>query len=258
MMNHLRVLVIERDPQKLERISTSLSDAQYEVLAAASFSEATEALMVQRFDAVLVGSAGDTQAQADFTGGLRNMERSLGLLSKTPVLLCSAAVPKGLWTPTNEAWVDAYLPEEFVAATFTDAVVRLAQAVAPAAKAKQQVSGTELPVFEPDKFQAQVAYDRDLMVEIIDLFLAERHTQMAEMQTALNSADFNRVSRVAHTLKGSLGSLHAPIARSHAQDLELAAKSTDAQISRFCLAVLEQDLDTLEPQLLALRDSAIQ
>jgi two-component system, sensor histidine kinase and response regulator len=256
-MNQLRVLVIERDVQKLQRINAALSDARYEVLAAASFDEATEALMVQRFDAILVGSAGDMQAHADFTARLRKMERSLGLLSKTPVLLCSAAVPKGLWTPTNEPWVDAYLPEEFVAATFTDAVVRLAQAVSPATKLKEQVSGSDLPIFEPDKFQAQVAYDRELMVEIIDLFLTERRSQVAELQAALNSADFNRVSRVAHTLKGSLGSLHAALARSHAQELELAAKSTDAQVCRFCLAVLEQDLDTLEPQLIALRNSVV-
>ncbi|MBV8895061.1 MAG: Hpt domain-containing protein [Acidobacteriaceae bacterium] len=257
-MNQLRVLVIERDAQKLERICEALNDVQYEVLPAASFSEATEALAVQRFDAVLVGSPGDSQAQADFTGGLRKMERSLGLLSKTPVLLCSAAVPKGLWTPTNEGWVDAYLPDEFAAATFTDAVVRLAHAVTPQTKPKEQVSGSDLPIFEPEKFQAQVAYDRDLMVEIIDLFLMERRSQMAEMQTALNSTDFNRVSRVAHTLKGSLGSLHAALARAHAQDLEVAAKATDAQVCRFCLAILEQDLDNLEPQLIALRNSVVQ
>jgi HPt (histidine-containing phosphotransfer) domain-containing protein/CheY-like chemotaxis protein len=254
-MNQLRVLVIERDPLRMQRITAALGDVQFEVMPAASFSEATEALAVQRFDAILVGSQGDTQAQVEFTKGLRTMERSLGILSKTPVLLCSAAVPNGVWTPTNETWVDAYLPEQFVAATFTDAVMRLAQAVSTKPKTAEQASSADLPIFEPEKFQAQVAYDRDLLVEIVDLFLAERHSQIAEMHAALNSTDFKRLSRVAHTLKGSLGSLYASIARSHAQDLELAAKSTDAQVCRFCLAVLEQDLDNLEPKLLELRNS---
>jgi HPt (histidine-containing phosphotransfer) domain-containing protein/CheY-like chemotaxis protein len=257
IMNHLRVLVIERDPEKLERISTVLTEAQYEVLPAPSFGEATEALQVQRFDAVLVGSPGKPHEQADFTAGLRRIERSNGLLSKTPVLLCSGAVPHGLWTPTQEDWVDAYLPEEFVAATFTDAVVRLAQALTPALKPKEQASSSDLPIFEPDKFQAQVAYDRELLVEIIDLFLVERRSQVAEMQAALSAADFVRLSRVAHTIKGSLGSLHASLARWHSQELESAARAADVQVCRFCLAVLEQDLDNLEPELIALRTSSL-
>lgn len=257
-MNPLRVLVIERDPEKVGRISAVLNEVQCEILPASSFDEAMEALFVQRFDAVLVGSAADAKPQADFTAALRKIEKSLGLLSKTPVLLCSAAVPNGLWTPTHEEWVDAYLPEEFAAATFTDAVVRLAQALSPSTQAKEPVSSSDLPIFEPDKFQAQVAYDRDLLVEIIDLFMAERRTQVAEMQAALNGSDFARLSRVAHTIKGSLGSLHASLARSHAQQLESAARSADAQVCRFCLAVLEQDLDLLEPELIALRNAAVE
>ncbi len=257
-MNHLRVLVIERQPEKLQRVTAVLGEAQYEVLGAISFKEATEALLVQRFDAVLIGSPGESQAQADFTAGLRKIERSHGSLAKTPVLLCSGAVPNGLWTPTQEEWVDAYLPEEFVAATFTDAVVRLAQAVAPPTRVTDQGSASDLPIFEPDKFQAQVAYDRELLVEIIDLFLTERRVQVNEMRAALAASDFTRLSRVAHTIKGSLGSLHAALARTHAQQLETASKAADAQVSRFCLTVLEQDLETLEPKLIALRSSVTQ
>src|SRR5581483_3000838 len=256
-MNHLRVLVIEDAPEKLERISAVLREAHYDVLPAASFNEASEALLVQRFDAILVGSAGNTQAQVDFTAGLRQIERSRGLLSKTPVLVCSGAVPSGLWTPTQEDWVDAYLGEHFAAATFTDAVVRLAQPLTPAPKPRSETSAADLPIFEPDKFQAQVAYDRDLLVEIIDLFMTERRSQVAEMQAALASADFTRLARVAHTIKGSLGSLHAALARAHAQDLEGAAKAADAQVCRFCLTVLEQDLETLEPELIALRNAFV-
>lgn len=254
-MNYLRILVIEPDAERRQRIIAILGEPQFELLAAASFNEASEALLIQRFDAVLIGSLGDTQAQADFTAGLRRIERAQGLSSKTPVLLCSAAVPDGLWTPTQEEWIDAYLGEEFVAATFTDAVVRLAQAVSPPKKPKEQAISSDLPVFEPDKFQAQVAYDRELLVEIIDLFLSERRTQVTEMRAALAAADFTRLSRVAHTIKGSLASLHAALARSHAQELEFAAKAADAQVCRFSLAVLEQDLDTLEPELMALRNS---
>lgn len=257
MTNPLRVLVIECDGQKLRRINTVLTEAQYDVLSAESFSDAAEALQIQRFDAVLVGSAGNSKEQAEFTAVLRQIEKSSGVVCKTPVLLCSGSVPNHAWRATQEDGVDAYLPEEFVAATFTDAVVRLAQAVSPSSKAPKEANSADLPVFDPDKFQAQVAYDNDLLVEIIDLFLAERRVQVEDMRAALAASDFTRLGRVAHTIKGSLGSLHAAQARTHAQELEMAAKAADAQVCRFCLAVLEQDLDALEPKLIALRNSVV-
>lgn len=258
MKNPLRVLVIERHLDKLRRINTILEGAHYEVLSAGSFAEANEALQVQRFDAVLVGSPANSKEQAEFTAGLRNIERDRGVLTKTPVLLCSNSMPSDVWQPTNEDGVDAYLPEEFVAATFTDAVLRLAKAVSPAIKMTGQTSGSDLPIFEPEKFQQQVAYDKDLLVEIIDLFLGERPTQVNEMRASLAASDFTRLSRVAHTIKGSLGSLYATQARVHAQELESAAKCADAQVCSFCLAVLEQDLNALEPRLIALRNSVNQ
>jgi hypothetical protein len=44
----------------------------------------------------------------------------------------------------------------------------------------------------------------------------------------------------------------------HAQELESAAKTADAQVCRFYLAILEQDLDALEPLLLALRSQVVE
>ena len=258
MKNSLRVLVIERNPDKLLRINAVLEGARYEVLSAGSFSEATEALQVQRFDAVLIGTSASSKEQADFTAGLRKIERDLGVLTKTPVLLCSNSLTSDICRPTCEEGIDAYLPEEFVAATFTDAVVRLAEAVSPNNKVNVQNCSDDLPVFDADKFQEQVAYDKDLLVEIIDLFLDERVTQLNEMRTALAVSDFTRLGRVAHTIKGSLGSLYAGQARMHAQELESAAKRAEAQICHLCLAALEQDLNALEPQLIALRNSVSQ
>jgi two-component system, sensor histidine kinase and response regulator len=257
-MNQLRVLVIERNADRLHRMNIVLKSAQYEVLGAESFDEAMDALRVQRFDAILIGSPGNSPQQAEFTAGLRGLERSLGLAQKTPILLCSNHVPSELWRATHQDGIDAYLPEEFMAATFTDAVLRLAKAVAPNPQHAGHTASDDYPVFEPDKFQAQVAFDKDLMVEIIDLFLTERRTQVAEMNACLAASDFVRLSRVAHTIKGSLGSLHAPQARVHAQELESAAKAADAQVCRFHLAVLEQDLEALEPLLITLRNSVVQ
>ena len=91
------------------------------------------------------------------------------------------------------------------------------------------------------------------MVEIIDLFLDERKRQEPEMRDALLAKKFDQLSRAAHTIKGSLGSLHALRARAHAQTLELAAKDGDEDICWESLAALEADLVDLEPELRTLR-----
>jgi HPt (histidine-containing phosphotransfer) domain-containing protein len=62
---------------------------------------------------------------------------------------------------------------------------------------------------------------------------------------------------VAHTIKGSLGSLHAARARSHAQELELAAKRRQEDVCWTSLAALESDLAELEQELLVLRQVSV-
>lgn len=255
-MNSLRVLLIESDPDQSRRIASTLTDAKHEVLPTRGFEEASDALQIQKFDAVLLGSPIPANGIAEFAAKLKELEKSQRVSSKIPVLSCSADLKASAWSAVRDTPVDAYLPERFEADAFAEAVSELSRAVTHPGKAAQAASSPELQIFDPEQFQAQVAFDRDLMVEIIDLFLVERVDQINEMRHALETGDYDRLSRVAHTIKGSLSSLHAPQARAHAQELEFAAKHREAQVCRFSLAALEQDLEMLEPPLLALRNSS--
>jgi len=113
-----------------------------------------------------------------------------------------------------------------------------------------------LPVLVVDEFKEQVGFDRELMVEIIELFLEERQQQVEEMRDSLETEDLALLSRLAHTIKGSLGSLHAVRARAQSQELELAARAGNLAVCRRSFAALEDDLAVLEPELLALRDAS--
>ena len=253
-MSALRVLLINNDPKQSESISTVLADANHTVLPASGFEEASEALLIQKFDAVLLGSALPAEAIAHFTASLREMERSQRTSGRTPVLSFSPA--KGNAPPNaGKIPVDAYLPENFEPAAFVQTVESLASTAVTEAETSAN-SSPDLAILEPDELYEQVAFDRELLVEIVDLFLGEREQQLVEMSEAFALGDLPRLSRLAHTIKGSLGSLHAPRARIHAQDLEMAAKAGSRDASGSLLVALEQDLDELEPQLRALRDTA--
>lgn len=256
-MSALRVLLIEKNSDESQRISSVLTDANHDVLSASGFEDASQALLIQKFDAILVGSPAGADQAAEFTTNLRALERKQRNAGRTAILSFSPqSSPGASWSPARDVTIDGYLPREFEAAAFHDAVYALAHAVAERPGAKDRNPGSDLPVFEPEQFLAQVAHDRDLMVEIIDLFLADRGDQVNEMRNALAAGDYNRLSRAAHTIKGSLSSLHTPQAKARAQDLETAAKNQEGQVCRVTLAQLEHDLDLLEPYLLSLRNSS--
>ena len=255
-MNTLRVLLIEKDPGESERLSVALSGAHHDVLPAAGLDEASEALLVRKFDAVLLACPVPPAGMAEFTAKLRKLEKEQRERVRIPVLSCSG---NGAHTGGQSAapGIDGFLPEDFEPELFAQTVDRLAHAVADAPEEATDPAPNSLPIFEPEMFQAQVAYDRDLLVEIIDLFCAESVVQIEEMLAALAAGNFDQLSALAHTIKGSLSSLHAPLARFQAQTLETAAKERQEALCRSSFAELKRCLERLDPELKALRQSSL-
>ena len=242
-MSSLHFLLVHSDPRQSDRIASMLASVNHTVLQTTRLEEAGDALFVERFDAVLLGSP--VSCLAEFTAKLREVEQRQRSFARIPLLSFVA--------PSSSPECDGYLEEPLDLAALNDAVARLAHSVGGPAEPQEISDANGLPVLEPEKFEEQVCYDRDLMVEIIDLFLEERQYQVEEMRNSLAGGDYAMLSRMAHTIKGSLGSLHAVRARCRAQELELSAKAQDGRSCRDLFAALERDLVELEPELLAMR-----
>lgn len=264
-MNRLRVLVVNSDAAEAARVTELLAGAHHVALPTSGLEEAAEALFVQRFDAVLLGSPMPPESVAEFTAKLRNLESRQRSATPAPVLSLSPELPNGAeWCAgepgvergAGEPGVDGYLADPFQPATLCQAVTSLAQCLSHASKLPAGLSA-ELPIFDLAEFRAQVGGDTGLMREVIDLFLTESPAQMVDMCEALVAGDFDRLSRVAHTIKGSFAALHAERARCQAQDLETAAKGHDAADCGRRLSALEEDLELLKPQLGSAREAAL-
>lgn len=254
-MNRLRVLVVDDNGPEAERLAGRLASAEHSALAACGLQEASEALFVQKFDAVLLSPELPADAVQEFTTKLRELERGQRSAARAPVLSISAQIPDGRTWCAGEKGIDAYLTESFQPPALIEAVTSLAAAIGRGGEPDGERS-LELPVFEIERFRDQLGQDTDLMAEIAGLFLAEAPGQVIEMREAIAAGDFQRTGRIAHTIKGSLATLHAEQARSHAQQLESAAKAGDGAQCRESLSALEYDLEILEPQLLSLREGA--
>jgi HPt (histidine-containing phosphotransfer) domain-containing protein/CheY-like chemotaxis protein len=254
-MNTLRVLVVNTDPEEAERLAGRLADARHMALPAAGLEEAAEALFVQKFDAVLLGCPLASEGIAAFTAKLRALEQSQRSATPAPVLSVSSDLPDGTTWRTGEQGIDGYVPDSFDPATLVDAINGLATAIARRPDTAENGSGNAL-ILNVEEFREQIGHDDDLMRELIDLFLSESPSQVLEMREALTAGNFDRLARVAHTMKGSFAAFHATQARMHAQELETASKVDDNPRCREMLSLLEHDLALLEPELLALRNGS--
>jgi HPt (histidine-containing phosphotransfer) domain-containing protein/CheY-like chemotaxis protein len=256
LLNTLRVLLVDADARQSHLISSRLAGANHTVLPTTGLEEAAEALSTQNFDAVVLGSPLPADGVADFAGKLRTLEMNRSASSRTAILSLSRNLSDGsAWQPSEDAGIDGYLAEGFDAKALTTAVTSLTKLACAAKESSGNPVSPSVMIFDPEELKAQVAYDYELLIEVVDLFLSEQLTQTTEMQEALANEEYSQLYLTAHTIKGSLASLHAGVARLRAEELESAAKERNRQHCLHLLSMLKRDLETLEPALSHLRDS---
>lgn len=245
-MDSLRVLVVS-SAECGHPVLAHLVDAGNTLVPVSDLNEASEALAVQRFDAVLLDPTLDAGLLREFS------ER----------ISADRATPTGLfWIPSfQDAAAPARSTEDSLsnlvfefsdARSLTDAMTNLARAVGTRSF---QGSAQSEQVIDLQELREQVAFDDELLAEIIDLFLGEREDYSAKLQAHLQEGDLRALSRVAHTIKGSLASLHAAGARLCAQELEAAANDGDHELCEALLPEFETHLTAVEEELSTLRHS---
>ncbi len=248
-MNSLRILLVEGDQGRADQLVSLISSCGHSSVSVPDLSEAREALSIQRFDLVLLGSGQPVASCARFVEKLRSLETGQGFDSRASVF--AYGPPLG-----GADFLDGFLPPEFDPEALADAVSR-SQAAGQGTAGQLQPDPGAFSAFEPDQFREQCANEPSLMVEIIDLFSAEQDRELSAMHQALVDNDFDRLSRLAHTIKGSLGALHAPLCRQRAQLLEVAAKQRNDRLCAGVLQALEHDLAELNSLLATFRQACL-
>lgn len=252
-MSILRVLLVDADCDESARVVTLLSGANHSVLGAGDLTEAAEALELQKFDAVLLGASVPSTAVPAFAASIRDLEqRRFG--QRIPLFSISPSIGQEQgWSPSAEPPLDGYLAEQFGPDTLTSAIRCLENGISLHSQSFDQ----HARIFLPAEFQEQCGGEPELMAEIIDLFLIEQENQVRAMRDAFANGRYEQLSYVAHTLKGSLGSLHAAESRRWAECLEAAAKGTDDAGCKDALLALEQALAALKPVIQTFRTQVL-
>jgi HPt (histidine-containing phosphotransfer) domain-containing protein len=98
----------------------------------------------------------------------------------------------------------------------------------------------------------RVEDDRELLRELVQLFLDDVPLRMRAIHDAVDSRDAEGLQRSAHALKGSAGNLAALAVFEAARELERTAPTGDWTHAQEACAALESELRRLTPVLVKL------
>ncbi len=92
----------------------------------------------------------------------------------------------------------------------------------------------------------QVFSDKDLLEELIDLFLQDSRQEIPLLRESAGKGDSTNIIRLAHGLKGELGNLGVSRASDLARQIEDKAKEEVLESIYPLLDALEQEIELLE------------
>ena len=109
------------------------------------------------------------------------------------------------------------------------------QALSGADGASAEHGGASEPTFDLDRALAGLDGDRDLLMEIMEIFRAEAPAMLVRLRQAIDRNDAAELQQAAHALRGSLLSLGAVEVADAALGLENLGRqgSTDGASSSF-------------------------
>lgn len=105
--------------------------------------------------------------------------------------------------------------------------------------------------------EAQCADEPDLIVELIDLYLADFPQQLSVMKHSVSKADDITLKRAAHTLKGSSANLGVNSVAMLCEEIEGTDSNGSFQQSNILINRLERNYTRVRPIFLAERQRRV-
>ncbi|HEV2386612.1 MAG TPA: response regulator [Candidatus Acidoferrales bacterium] len=252
----LHVLLAEDNTVNREYASRLLEKYGHRVTAAVNGREVLAVLGKDgfgAFDAVLMDVQMPEMDGLEATAAIRERERNQG--GHLPIIAMTAHALKGDRERCLAAGMDGYVSKPVRADMLfkeLEAHIRHAESAPaqPAAPAPSEPSGPML--LDRAAVLTLVEGDRQLLEQLVSIFLDEVPTQLAGLKQAIGDGDAPRVERLAHTLKGAISNFAASSAWEAARRLETLGREKNLAGAEAALTSLGQEVERLKPALQAL------
>lgn len=105
------------------------------------------------------------------------------------------------------------------------------------------LSGPPEPAFDAAELIARAMDDAEFALELVETFLGQSAGLLAELTSAIESADAEAASRVAHAFKGSAATVSAHAVSAVAADVESAARRGEIDTAQQLVEALVNALE---------------
>ena len=242
-----RILVADDNAVNRRLLVVTLEKHGHGVTAVDNGRKAVLALQEADFDIVLMDVQMPEMDGFEATAAIRNRETS-GHRRRVPIVALTAHAMKGDREACLGAGMDAYLSKPINTRELLALVDRLTDnsPELPLESAFGALKGAD---FDEHRVLAKLDGDRELLQELVSLFMSESPAMLADIRHCLAAGDTAGVQRAAHLLKGSVSNFSDGAATRSAQALELMSRNGDVSGGWIQLAELEQAIGTLEREL---------
>jgi two-component system, sensor histidine kinase and response regulator len=242
----LHVLVAE-DNQVNRLLATRVFEKLgHRVTVVSNGREALSAVKAGTFDLIAMDVQMPEMDGLDATRAIRVWER--GTATHIPIIAMTAHAMKGDAERCLAAGMDAY----------TTKPIRLPELERAIRKATSPPISEKVPLSKEDQVDGRIDHaallagvdgDRDLLRQMVRVFLTDYPQRAAEIKEAARRGDAVAAERAAHTLKGALGNFARNSAIAAAQELETMAKRGDLDAAGDACATLDSELALLAEEL---------
>lgn len=278
--NRLRVLVAEDNAVNARVVRHFLEKVGSQVTVAETGAAALELALKEDFHLLLLDVQMPELTGIQVCQALREHERLSGV--HRPIVMLTAQAMKGDREECLAAGADDYVTKPVTRRALFSAIARLmdqgafghgssahlpvvtltgeessrslfaAEAVVGAAAPSAPPLSVSTPVLDRAELLERVDGDRQLLAELVRLFVEERPALLTAMEHALRDGDAKELACAAHKAKGVFGNLSAPLAAQGAAELELLARRAELALATDVFLLLRQQVERLEAELRAL------
>ena len=243
----LRVLLAE-DSLANQRLAVGmLEKGAHTVTVASTGAEAVEVFMTVAFDVVVMDLQMPEMDGFDALRAIRRQEHETGA-APTPIVALTALATRKDEERCLAAGFDGYLTKPFRSRQLFAAISASLPAQPTAGNLGAEVNGPDT-CLDWETALDTVDGDAELLGKVLQGFLGQHPSLVAELREAFRASDLAVVQRVAHTIGGSLRLFEGASVVERARQLESSCRDESFDRAEQAWRALESELDVVLPEL---------
>jgi CheY-like chemotaxis protein/HPt (histidine-containing phosphotransfer) domain-containing protein len=236
-----RVLLAEDNPVN-QKLAVKLLEKQgHQVSVADNGRLALDAWRTGQFDLVLMDMMMPEMDGLDATAHIREEEKARG--GHIVIIAMTANAMQGDRERCLQAGMDGYVSKPVKPDTLYQEIERAMRGSPPGDAMQPGAEEDALPVYDRAEALSRIADDEELLNQLLEMFVSDAPTYLAEIDASLAGEDVPRLIRASHTIKGVLATFSARRSENLARRMEHAAREGDIAQVRALLPDLKVEVE---------------